>query len=233
MVGAAPGDEQILARWHEHAAPWTAAVREQRIESRRLVTDRAIVEAVLAVAPRTLLDLGCGEGWLARALAAHGIAVTGVDAVPALVAQAQRAGGGQFHVLSYEEVIAGRLQLAVDAVACNFSLLGEASVEGLLGTLGRLLTPQGTLLIQTLHPRFACGEAPYADGWRAGSWAGIPGDFGTPAPWYFRTMEGWLQLLARHGWQLRERREPLHPHTRQPASVIFVAQAGSDARAPA
>ncbi len=231
MVDASSGDEQILARWHEHAAPWITAVREQRIESRRLVTDRAIVEAVLAVAPRTVLDLGCGEGWLARALAAHGIGVTGVDAIPALVARAQQAGGGEFRLLSYEDVIAGRLQLAVDAVVCNFSLLGEAPVEGLLGALGRLLTSHGTLLIQTLHPQVACGQQPYADGWRAGSWAGIPGDFGTPAPWYFRTMESWLQLLARHGWQLRERREPLHPHTRQPASVIFIAQAGADAAA--
>ncbi len=75
-------DVAILAAWLCNAASWEAAVRERRIESRHLVTDQAIVAAVKDLAPRRELDLGCGEGWLARALTAEGIAVTGVDAVP-------------------------------------------------------------------------------------------------------------------------------------------------------
>ena len=217
-------DAKILDAWQRNAAPWTAAVRGRQIESRRLVTDRAIVDAVFGRAPRSVLDLGCGEGWLARALAAQGVRVIGVDAVPALVARAREAGGGDFRVASYEDVIAGRLALTVDAVVCNFSLLGEASVEGLLGALAALLAPGGSLLIQTLHPAVACGEQPYEDGWRQGSWAGFAGDFADPAPWYFRTLASWLRLLSRHGWRLLELREPLHPQTQRPASVIFVAQ---------
>src|SRR5579863_7035223 len=91
-------DTRILNSWHTNAAPWTSSVRQGRIESRRLITDRAVVEAVLARKPATVLDVGCGEGWLARALSRHGIRVTGVDAVPALIEQAQRAGGALFRV---------------------------------------------------------------------------------------------------------------------------------------
>lgn len=61
-------DAKILDAWRRNAAPWTAAVRGRQIESRRLMTDRAMVDAVLGRAPRSVLDLGCGEGWLARAL---------------------------------------------------------------------------------------------------------------------------------------------------------------------
>ena len=38
-------------------------MRERRIESRRLVTDAAIVQAILALAPKRVLDMQCGEGW--------------------------------------------------------------------------------------------------------------------------------------------------------------------------
>src|SRR5579863_3493975 len=67
------GDARIIASWLVNATPWTGAVRGRRIESRRLVTDQAVCEAVIGRSPATVLDVGCGEGWLARALSRHGI----------------------------------------------------------------------------------------------------------------------------------------------------------------
>jgi 2-polyprenyl-3-methyl-5-hydroxy-6-metoxy-1,4-benzoquinol methylase len=218
-------DAKIVDAWGRNAAPWTAAVRGQQIESRRLVTDQAIIAATLSGSPRSVLDLGCGEGWLARALATHGIDVIGIDAIPALVEQATQAGGGDFRVMPYEDVAAGRLDASVDAVVCNFSLLGHESVAGLFGAVRSLLEPRGRLLIQTLHPLLGCGDRPYRDGWRDGSWAGFSADFSDPAPWYFRTLESWATLFPEHGLRLLELREPLHPQTQKPASVIFIAQA--------
>jgi len=218
-------DAKIVDSWGRNAAPWTTAVRGQQIESRRLVTDRAIVEAALARSPRSVLDIGCGEGWLARALAASGIEVIGIDAISALIEQARQAGGGDFRVMSYEDVAAGELKLSVDAAVCNFALLGNESVAGLFGVARSLLKPHGMFLVQTLHPVIACGDHPYQDGWRAGSWAGFSADFNDAAPWYFRTMESWIRLFQEHGLRLLEIREPLHPQTQKPASVIFMAQA--------
>src|ERR1700693_2164362 len=74
---------------HQRRA-WTSSVRQGQIESRRLITDRSVIDAVLSCKPATVLDIGCGEGWLARALSRHGIRVTGLDAVPALIEQAKR-----------------------------------------------------------------------------------------------------------------------------------------------
>jgi 2-polyprenyl-3-methyl-5-hydroxy-6-metoxy-1,4-benzoquinol methylase len=216
-------DGQILERWRANAAPWALAVRQGQIQSRLLVTDRAILEAVLSRSPRQVLDIGCGEGWLARALAAHGVQVLGMDAVPELIARAQQAGGGEFRLGSYEQIAAGTTPLPADVVVCNFALLGKESVDALMRSMPRLLRAQATLVIQTLHPLSACGEHPYRDGWREGSWAGIDGAFSAPAPWYFRTLESWVRLLAGNGMRLLEMREPLHPVTARPASVIFLA----------
>ena len=217
-------DTRILSVWEQNAVPWTDAVRGQRIASRRLITDRAILAAVLDQSPRTALDLGCGEGWLSRAMAARGIEVAGIDAVPELIERARAAGGGEFRVLRYEDIAADRLSLRVDAVVCNFALLGETSVEWVFDAVPKLLNPGGRFIVQTLHPVLACGEQPYRDGWREGSWAGAGDGFGEPAPWYFRTLESWFGLFRKHGLRVRELREPLHPETGQAASVIFIAR---------
>jgi len=219
-------DERIVDSWRKNASPWTIAVRENQIASRTLVTNRAIVDAVLSRSPRTVLDIGCGEGWLARALAEHGVSAVGVDVVPALIEQARKAGGGEFRISSYEDIAAGRLDVSVDLVVANFSLIGKESVEGVVRRAPSLLNSGGSLVIQTLHPVASCGDESYADGWRTGSWAGFSEEFSDPAPWYFRTMESWETLLADSGFRILETREPAHPETGKPASVIFIAESG-------
>ena len=218
-------DQKIVDSWLKNASPWTNAIRNNEIESRRLVTNDAVVDAVMSRSPRTLLDIGCGEGWLVRALSQRGVAATGVDVVPDLIEQAKRAGGGEFRVASYESIAAGKLDLKADVVVANFSLIGKESVENLLRTAADLLEPGGAIVIQTLHPRTASGELPYEDGWRKGSWSGFSDDFTDPAPWFFRTLESWKKLISASGLCLAEMREPIHPNTKKPASVIFIAEA--------
>jgi SAM-dependent methyltransferase len=215
-------DTNIIDSWGKNAAPWVTAVREGEIESRLLVTNRAIVDAVRSRAPASGIDIGCGEGWLVRAL--DGVTMLGVDVVPGLVDAARQAGGGEFRTMSYEEIAQGRLNLALDVAICNFSLLGEASVAGLFRAAPSFLRPGGALIVQTMHPVAACGDAPYRDGWREGSWAGFNDGFTDPPPWYFRTLASWVKLFSEHGFEQLELREPLHPHTGKPASLILIGQ---------
>ena len=217
-------DSNIVDAWRKNALPWITAVRERLIESRKLCTDQAIVDAVLSCTPRTVIDLGCGEGWLTHKLSDHGLHVLGIDAVQEFVEEAQRNGKGEFRVLSYEDIVEGKLEATVGAIVCNFSLFGKESVEGVVRAASRLLNPRGVFIVQTLHPLNECGDAPYADGWREGSWGGIGNGFTDPAPWYFRTLESWIRLFLTKGFQLRELREPIHPKSGKPASVIIIAE---------
>jgi SAM-dependent methyltransferase len=229
-MSSAPDDQVhesgILRSWHENAGAWTQAVREGHIESRRLITDQSILDAVLEARPRTVLDLGCGEGWLVRALAAQGVQAIGVDAVPDLIDRAVQA-GGDFRVASYEDIIHGRLPLRVDTLVCNFALLGDESVERLIACLPQLLEEGGRFIVQTVHPLVACGEQAYVDGWRQERWAGFCAAFPAHAPWYFRTLSSCIGMFAASGWRLCEMREPLHPGTGRPASVLFILQDGA------
>src|SRR5690606_40558368 len=138
-------ERDVLASWHANADAWTRAVRSREIPSRVAVTDNAIVAAVAACSPRAVLDVGCGEGWLARALGEQGMQVTGVDAVAALVERARAAGGADYLCLDYAALGDHGFAIAFDAAVCNFSLFGDASVDALLQALQRHVRPGGYL----------------------------------------------------------------------------------------
>ena len=221
----APADDaRVVAYWHRIAPEWTHSIRTGGIPSRTLATNRAIVDAVLERSPASILDVGCGEGWLCREIARHGILVTGIDAVPELIRQAQAAGAGDYRVMTYDDLSTHNPDLGADVVVFNFSLLGKESVEELIHRASALMEQGGALIIQTLHPVLACGDEAYVDGWRRSPWTGISADMTDPSPWYFRTLGTWIQLFGDSSLRLVDLREPLHPETGQPASVIFILE---------
>ncbi|GJL64347.1 MAG: hypothetical protein NPIRA04_30010 [Nitrospirales bacterium] len=215
-------DEQIVDSWKKNVQPWITAIRENEIASRVLVTNAAIVEAVVKQTPQSVLDVGCGEGWLVRKLESLGIHALGIDSVPEFIEYATHAGGGRFRTLPFGELSHDVLQEKFDVMVCNFSLLGYESVHHIFQQARYLLQKNGSLIVQTLHPVAGCGEAKYVDGWRDGSWAGFSDAFCDPAPWYFRTLETWKALFVENHLALSDPLEPLDPTTQLAASIIFI-----------
>ncbi len=201
-------NDEISRSWIANADAWTSAVRDRRIESRRVATDAAIVRAILDQQPKTVLDLGCGEGWLARAL--PGVDVTGIDGSPALIEAAKELGGGEFHAMPYRELAS--LNRTFDVAVANFSLF-EEDLQELLASI-----PARTVIVQTAHPSFA-----EQDGWQVETFAAFDGPFREPMPWYFRTRESWAATFQKAGYEVVETREPLHPETAKPLSMIYIA----------
>lgn len=216
--------QDILDSWNSNAGAWTRAVREQRIESRRVATDAAIVAAVLAHQPRRVLDVGCGEGWLCRALAAEDVAVVGLDSSAALVQSAIAAGTADVRHLDYSSLVEGHSGLGqFDAIACNFALLADDLVP-LLGALRTHLSPGGRLFVQTVHPWTAAGDGAYEDGWRLETFAAFGAEFAAPMPWYFRTLASWVAAFDASGLAIEGLEEPVHPQTQRPLSLLFTTR---------
>ncbi|MEN5110323.1 class I SAM-dependent methyltransferase [Pseudomonas sp. TWI672] len=219
-----PSPETALClSWQQNAKTWIEAVRSGAIESRRQVTDQAILVAILGRRPEHVLDLGCGEGWLLRALAERGIDATGVDGDASLVEAARVAGSPQVHLASYEQLCNRAVEIGsgYDLICSNFALL-QQDIIPLLAALGALLAPGGALVIQTLHP-WSEAHGDYQDGWREESFAGVAGKW-QPMPWYFRTLASWLNALEMAGFRLASLQEPQHPQSTGPQSLLLVAE---------
>ena len=215
-------DRKILDSWNKNVSPWTKAIQEKQINSRRLVTDKAIIDTVSSIPANKILDIGCGEGWLVRELLSQGFSVTGIDAVKGLVDKAKKYGGGLFQILEYENISSSTLHEKYDTAVCNFSLLGKESVEHIFNIIPQILNNGGYFVVQTLHPHVSCGDIPYIDGWREGSWDGFSKEFIDPAPWYFRTIESWYDLFISNGLKLDKVKEPINPQTGKVASLLMV-----------
>ncbi|MBW4612750.1 MAG: methyltransferase domain-containing protein [Desmonostoc vinosum HA7617-LM4] len=217
-------EQRIFDSWKINAKSWTRVIHHQQIESRAIATDAAIIKAVKELNPQTFLDVGCGEGWLCRQLFSPGIDGWGVDACADLIEAARLYNDSRFIVCSYSDLRSQKFEniLRFSCLICNFSILGQRDLTQIAEAGCHLLEDHGKIIIQTLHPLIACGDAPYEDGWRETSWTGIGNEVFHPAPWYFRTIESWIQEFYGYNYRLLNLQEPCHPITKKPISIIFV-----------
>lgn len=127
-------------------------------------TPLAVLEELVDVRDRDVVDVGCGDGWLVRSLAGRGARVLGVDRfdAPLAVARAHQRVGGE----RYECADARWLPLhdgAVD-VTILFNSLHHVEVDGLddaLAEARRVLRPGGLLYVQE-----PLAEGPYYEATR-------------------------------------------------------------------
>lgn len=223
-----PHSDNILQSWQSNAHNWIESIDQNQIESRKLITNQAIIEAVLKYKPKKVLDLGCGEGWLTRSLTEKGIQTVGIDGTAGLIENARQKGKGIFEVITYEEIISGVEipHAPFDCIVINFGLFLKEEVEDLLRALHKYRVSGGHLIVQTLHPFFKINQdKPYLSSWEDNGWAGLGEQYTEAFPWYNRTLSDWVSLFIDTGYILEELQEPLNPITQKPQSMIFVVKA--------
>ncbi|MBK1696470.1 class I SAM-dependent methyltransferase [Rhodovibrio salinarum] len=214
--------------WDANARAWTRAVREQRIASRAAGTDATLLTTLTRLAPGRLLDAGCGEGWLIRALRQHmpNCWALGIDGAPALIVAARAADpNGCYHLLTYDAlaaqdwradpVLAERLADPVDVVVFNYALF-DRDIRPTLRAARALLAPGGAVVIQTLPP---CASG--AEGWRTEEFTEFGEASWVPMTWYARSRAAWESALADAGLVSRTEQAP----TPDALSLLLVAQA--------
>ncbi len=116
------------------------------------VEPTTLLDELLDVGARDVLDVGCGEGWLVRRLAAAGARVVGLDPQAAALERARRESPPDQHA-RYVEGAAQELPFpaaSFDAVVFFNSLhhVPEAHMDTALAEAARVLRPGGVLYVQ-------------------------------------------------------------------------------------
>ncbi len=110
-----------------------------------------LLDMLVAVNDRDVADVGCGDGWLARRLAARGARVVGIDPAPAALAAARAAPA----VADERYALASAEALPLPNGACDavifFNSLHHVPVEQMEAAIGeavRVCRPGGVVFVQ-------------------------------------------------------------------------------------
>jgi len=171
------------------------------------------------------LDLACGQGLAARALARGGAAsVTGVDLAPEMIELARRHEAAKPLGIGYQvadaQTLSGLADGSFDLVTCQLGLMDIADLAATLAAVARVLRRGGRFVFVIGHPSFLAPEARTIadeDGrpvrliadylterfWRSANPAGV-----RRAGNHHRTLSSYLNALTAAGFVLEVAAEP-------------------------
>jgi SAM-dependent methyltransferase len=143
--------------WDTSAAAWIADMGDTGDFSRQFVLDAPMLGRIDAFGPATALDVGCGEGRFCRLLRARGIATTGLEPTPALLATARARDPGGCYVDGRAEALPFA-DASFDLVVSYLTLIDIPDAEAAIAEMARVLRPGGRLLVANLNGFSSAGR---------------------------------------------------------------------------
>jgi SAM-dependent methyltransferase len=144
-----------MSSWEWQAEAWLAWARTPGHDSYWHFRD-LFFDAIVPAPGRLTLEVGCGEGRVARDLARRGHTVVALDASPTLVARAAADPTGRYLVAD-----AAALPFpdgSFDAVVTYNSLMDVADMPAAVAEAARVLAPGRPLCVCVTHPTADAGK---------------------------------------------------------------------------
>jgi SAM-dependent methyltransferase len=164
--------KDIEEQWDEAADAWSDFVRMGKDWTRNELNNPAMFEMLGDIKDKKILDLGCGEGFNSRLMAANGALVTGVDFSKNMIELAIQEEKGE--KLGIEYYVADAADLSIfedqifDIIASFMAIQDVADYKGAIKEANRVLKDSGRFVFIIPHP---CFEVRILDGKKIGGWA--------------------------------------------------------------
>ena len=171
---------------------------------------------------RRVLDIGCGEGHVARRAAALGSVVVGLDPTPAQVREAVARGGGPSFARARAEALPCRSE-AFDAVVLCLAIEHVDAFEIAFREVVRVLEPGGTFVLVLAHPLLQAPGSGWVDDrivgehyWRVGAYLREYADVDEVEPgvhlrFVHRPLSAYVHALGQAGLLIDDMEEPAPP----------------------
>lgn len=222
-----PADRTIVD-WEEIAAWWDERQGDEGDLWHRTLIDPTLFRVLGPVEGLHMLDLACGNGYIARKLARAGARVTGVDASTPVMEHARAREEREPLGIGYHVADAARLDglgdASFDVVVCNMALRDIPDAEGALREAARVLRPGGRLITSLSHPCFDVSVS--SSGWVVER-IGFETTVFRKVSRYRRVFEHWITWRGEAGqhWQTLAYHRPLSWYFRALRSAGFVVSA--------
>ena len=157
---------EAIRGWLDVPAGFAEEFGDEGDFARRTLLNPILFDLLGDVRGKTILDAGCGQGYLSRLLARRGARVTGVDPATPLIDYAARRELAEPQGIRYVEadLCSFRIQgPAYDIVIANMVLMDIPDYLGALDTCFGCLRDGGQLICSLTHPCFEGPDAEYRE----------------------------------------------------------------------
>lgn len=159
-------EKKVARAWNKLADSWSKRYTERGDINRQYVIDPTLLRLMSPVKTRSILDAGCGNGYLSRQLARKGAKVVGVDISRRFIELAKQK--EKENPLGIKYYVGSICHLSMfkdetfDIIVSNIVLMDVSGLDKAIGEFRRVMKRNGKLVFSVMHP---CFSSPTVCGW--------------------------------------------------------------------
>lgn len=216
---------EAIQRWDQHAEVFTMNYDEHGDVHREVLLNPTIFSLIEQTSGVSILDAGCGEGYLSRILAKQGANITAIDYSKKMLEIANRKTptelGIQFRHGNCEK-LDDLTSSTFDMIVSNMVIQDLANYEAAFNEMYRLLKEGGYYIFSILHPCFVTPESGWVRNeegektyWQVDNYffegvyeQQIPADSEEKIVFYHRTLTSYFKAIQKAGFKIEALVEP-------------------------
>ena len=222
-------NEDAISSWDQAAEEFASFFAEGDEFYHKHIINPCLLGLLGDLKGKTILDLACGEGHLARYLAdeaENSITLIGVDASENMIRIAKEKSQGFANCLTFQQSDASNLAGIppdfFDVAICNAALMDIKNYSQAIKEVSRTLKAQGVFVFSILHPCFHTPGSGWVKdeddrvvGWQVGSYYSnqawkctVKSRMSSETYCFHRTLEDYVAALRESRFVITDIREP-------------------------